>query len=81
MDDGFRLIKSFFVKKNGWALNYRLRKKNFTFLLLISAPGSNPDSIKIWNPLQIPIIGYPDLDFFIISFIIGENLAIAPVLK
>ena len=28
---------------------------NFNFLFLNKAPGSNPVSVKIWKPLQIPI--------------------------
>ena len=55
--------------------------KNLIFLLLIKAPGNNSDSSKIWNPLQIPITGTPLLASLITDFIIGENLAIAPVLK
>ena len=55
--------------------------KNLTFLFVISAPGNNPHSIKIWNPLHMPIIFLPYTDSSITAFIIGENLAIAPARK
>jgi len=46
--------------------------------LRISAPGSNPASVRIWKPLQMPSTGPPPANFFT-ACITGENRAIAPV--
>ena len=42
--------------------------------LVIKEPGNNPDSTKIWNPLQIPITALPFLDSDLIALIILATL-------
>ena len=49
--------------------------------LRIKAPGSNPLSVRIWKPLQMPITSPPLLANSLTDCITGENFAKAPVLR
>ncbi len=46
--------------------------------LRMSAPGSSPDSTRIWKPLQTPRTRPPSCANLRTAFMTGENLAMAP---
>jgi hypothetical protein len=54
------------------------RQMNRSDRLRISAPGSSPDSHRIWNPLQMPSTGPPSAENAATSSISGARAAIAP---
>ena len=62
-------------------LRLEFLQTNDKVLFLIKIPGNKFDSHNIWNPLQIPSTGPPELANSFIFSIIGEKLAIAPVLR
>ena len=49
-------------------------------VLLFGSPGTNPDSTNIWAPLHIPNIGFPFLDSFFNTSIMGSSDAMTPAL-
>ena len=51
---------------------------NFSFELRISTPGSNPDSHRIWKPLQTPSTRPPLPAKARTASMIGARAAIAP---
>ena len=55
---------------------------NFLLALCNNAPGNNPASHKIWNPLQTPKTKPPPVSMCDDALhAIGENLAMAPLLE
>jgi hypothetical protein len=50
-------------------------------LFLRKAPGSQPASVRIWNPLHIPITKPPFRQKASTADMIGANRAIAPARK